>query len=62
MMKIKNDDKQSKPQNQEQKLKEKDEKHEEMSIDSGIPDLENEAKDQIKLRKKLKLKIVQDQI
>ena len=40
-----NDDKQSKPQNQEQKTKEKDEKNEEMSIDSGVPDLENEAKD-----------------
>ena len=40
-----NDDKQSKPQNQEQKTKEKDEKYEEMSIDSGVPDLDNEAKD-----------------
>ena len=40
-----NNDKQSKPQNQEQQAKEKDNKHEEMSIDSGIPDLENEAKD-----------------
>ncbi len=40
-----NDDKQSKPQNQEQKAKQKDEKNEEMSIDAGVPDLENEAKD-----------------
>ncbi len=36
---------QSKPQNQDQKAKEKDEKYEEMSIDSGVPDLENQAKD-----------------
>ena len=40
-----NDEKQSKPQNQEQKTKDKAEKHEEMSIDSGVPDLDNEAKD-----------------
>ena len=32
-------------QNQERKSKEKEEKHIEMSIDSGVPDLENEAKD-----------------
>ena len=32
-------------QNQEKKSKEKEEKHIEMSIDSGVPDLENEAKD-----------------
>ena len=36
---------QSKPQNQDQKAKENDEKYEEMSIDSGVPDLENQAKD-----------------
>ncbi len=41
----KNDDKQSKPQNNEHKSKQKDEKNEEMSIDAGIPDLENEAKE-----------------
>ena len=41
----------SKPENQEQKTKEKDEKNEEMSIDTGITDLENESKSQIKLRK-----------
>ncbi len=38
-----NDDKKSKPQNQDFKTKEKQEKHEEMSIESGVPDLENEA-------------------
>ncbi len=43
--KNKNDDKQSKPQNHEQQTKQKEEKQEEMSIDSGIPDLENEAKE-----------------
>ena len=36
---------QSKPQNQDRKAKENDEKYEEMSIDSGVPGLENEAKD-----------------
>ena len=36
---------QSKPQDNEQKSKEKDEENEEMSIDAGIPDLENEAKE-----------------
>ncbi len=41
----KNDDKQSKPQNNEHKSKQKDERNEEMSIDAGIPDLENEAKE-----------------
>ena len=40
-----NNDKQSKTDNQEQQVKEKDEKYEEMSIDSGVPDLENETKD-----------------
>ena len=40
-----NDDKQNKPDNQEKQAKEKKDKQEEMSIDSGIPDLENEAKD-----------------
>ncbi len=41
----KNDDKQSKPQNDDQKTKEKDDRYEEMSIESGVPDLENEAKE-----------------
>ncbi len=40
-----NDDKQNKPENQEKQAKEKEDKQEEMSIDSGMPDLENEAKD-----------------
>ncbi len=40
-----NDEKQSKPQNQEQLTKEKDKDYEEMSIDAGIPDLENQAED-----------------
>ena len=38
-------EKESKPQNQDQKSTKKEEKYEEMSIDSGVPDLENEAKD-----------------
>ena len=40
-----NDDKQSKPDNQDKQAKEKQDKQEEMSIDSGMPDLENEAKE-----------------
>ena len=40
-----NDDKQNKPDNQDKQTKEKEDKQEEMSIDSGIPDLENEAKE-----------------
>jgi cobaltochelatase CobT len=40
-----NDDKQNKPDNQEKQAKEKDNKQEEMSIDSGMPDLENETKE-----------------
>ncbi len=39
------EDKQNEPQNQEQKTKEKDGKFEEMSIESGVPDLESKAKD-----------------
>ena len=42
----KNDnDKQNKPENKEKQAKEKEDKQEEMSIDSGMPDLENEAKE-----------------
>ena len=37
-------DKKSKSDEQEQRIKEKDKNLEEMSIESGIPDLENEAK------------------
>ena len=40
-----NDDKQNKPEDQEKQAKEKENKQEEMSIDAGIPDLENEAKE-----------------
>jgi len=40
-----NDDKQNKPDNQNKQAKEKQDKQEEMSIDSGMPDLENEAKE-----------------
>ncbi len=40
-----NDDKQNKPDNQEKQAKEKEDKQEEMSIDSGMPDLENEARE-----------------
>ena len=48
-------DKQSNPQDNEQKTKEKEEQHEEMSIDSGVPDLENEAKDSDKTEKELEI-------
>ena len=40
-----NDDKQNKPDNQDKMAKEKEDKQEEISIDSGMPDLEHEAKD-----------------
>ena len=40
-----NDDKQNKPDNQDKQAKEKQDKQEEMSIDSGMPELENEAKE-----------------
>ncbi len=40
-----NNDKQNKPENQEKQAKEKEENHQEMSIDAGMPDLENEAKE-----------------
>ena len=45
----KDNERKSKPQNQDQKAKEKDAKFEEMSIESGVPDLENEAEDNDKL-------------
>ena len=53
MMKKLND-KQNKPDNQEKKAKEKEDKQEEMSMNSGMPDLENEAKESAKLTKTLK--------
>ena len=40
-----NDDKENKPDSQDKQAKEKDDKQEEMSIDSGMPDLENETKE-----------------
>ena len=40
-----NNNQQTKPENQETKSKDKEKINEEMSIESGIPDLENEAKD-----------------
>ena len=40
-----NDDRQNKPDNQQQQAKDKEDKQQEMSIDSGIPDLESEAKE-----------------
>ena len=46
---------QSKPQNQDQKAKENDEKYEEMSIDNGVPDLENEAKDSDQAEQELEI-------
>ena len=40
-----NDNKENKPDNQDKQAKEKEDRQEEMSIDSGMPDLENEAKE-----------------
>ena len=48
-------DKKSKPQNQEQKTSKKEEKNEEMSIDAGVPDLENEASDSDKSEEELEI-------
>ena len=39
------EEKHNKPKNQEQETKEKDGKYEEMSIETGVPDLESEAQD-----------------
>ena len=39
------DNKKTKPQEQEQKSQEKEENKQEMSIDMGVPDLKNEAKE-----------------
>ena len=46
-------ERQQKPQNQDQKSQEKEDKPEEMSIDSGMPDLENEAKESDKAEEEL---------
>ena len=53
----KNDDvdKQSKPQNQDQKTKDKEDKYEEMSIESGIPDIESETKESDKIEEDLEI-------
>ena len=48
-----NIDKKSNQQNQEQKAEEKEEKQEEMSIESGVPDLEKQAKETDKADKEL---------
>ncbi len=49
------DDKQSKPQNEEQNTKQKEEKQEEMSIESGLPDLEHEAKESDKAEEEVEI-------
>tara|TARA_B100000575_G_scaffold242957_1_gene206486 strand:+ start:98 stop:1894 length:1797 start_codon:yes stop_codon:yes gene_type:complete len=51
----KDEDKQSKPQDNDQKTKEKENKHEEMSIDAGLPDLENEAKENDKIEEEFEI-------
>ena len=50
-----NKDKESNSQDQLEKKLEKDEKHQEMSIDSGIPDLENDAKESDKAEEELEI-------
>ena len=50
-----NDDKQNKQNNQEKQAKEKENKQEEMSIDSGMPDLENEAKESDKAEEEVEI-------
>ncbi len=50
-----NEDKKSKPQNEDQKAKDQEEKQDEMSIDTGVPDLENETKDSDKTEEELEI-------
>ncbi len=50
-----NKEKDSKPQNQEKKTKEKQDDNEEMSIDTAVPDLENEAKDSDDAKEELEM-------
>ncbi len=50
-----NDEKSSKPQNQEQQTTQKDNKNEELSIDSNVPDLENEAQESDKAEEEFEL-------
>ena len=48
-------DKQSKQENQQKEAKDKEENYEEMSIDSGVPDLDNEAKQSDKVEEELEI-------
>ena len=48
-------DQENKPDNQNKKASEKEEKEEEMSIDSGMPDLENEAKESDKAEEEIEI-------
>ena len=48
-------DKQSKPQNSDQKVEQKVENNEEMAIESGVPDLENEAEESDKSEDEIEL-------
>ncbi len=50
-----NKEKESKPENQEQNAREKDPKQEEMSIESGAPDLDNEAKETDKAEEEVEI-------
>ena len=50
-----NDDKQNKPENHEKQTQEKEDKQEEMSIDSGMPNLENEAKESDKADEEIEI-------
>jgi len=50
-----NNDKENKPDNQDKQEKEREDKQEEMSIDSGMPDLENEAKDSDQIEKDVEI-------
>ena len=50
-----NKNKERNSQDQPEKNMEKDEKHQEMSIDSGIPDLENDAKESDKAEEELEI-------
>ncbi len=50
-----NNEKPSNPESQDQKSEQKEEKYEEMSIDSGVPDLENEAKESDRAEEELEI-------
>ncbi len=49
------EEKHNKPKNQEQETKEKDGKYEEMSIETGVPDLESEAQDSDKSEEEINI-------